>query len=72
MEEWKGTGGLAETLTHRGPKNWAAHDHQESCVTHHSMLLSRKLLGWEQRAGPASRGYLYNGGIVPRDNNSRL
>ena len=28
MEEWKGAGSLAETLTHRGPKNWAAHDHQ--------------------------------------------
>ena len=50
MEEWRAPGGLAETLTHRGPKNWAAHDHQESCVTHHSMLLSRKLLGWGGRA----------------------
>lgn len=47
MEEWKGAGALAESLTHRGAKNWAAHDHQESCVTHNHMHLSRRLLGWQ-------------------------
>lgn len=50
MEEWKGPGALAESLTHRGRKNWAAHDHQESCVTHHSMIISRRLLSWGARA----------------------
>jgi len=30
------------------------------------------MICWGQRAGPAGRGYLYNGGMVPRDNNSRL
>ena len=47
MEEWRGAHALPNALVHRGAKNWAAHDHQESCVTHNHMGLSRKLLGWE-------------------------
>ena len=43
QEEWRPASGVEETLHHAGAGNWAAHDHSEQCVTHHSMLLARRL-----------------------------
>ena len=47
QEQWSTEApGVGATLLHRGSRNWAAHDHQESCVTHNSMILARRLLCW--------------------------
>ena len=47
QEEWREPHSVEGTLQHRGAANWAAHDHQESCVTHNSMSLSARLLSWD-------------------------
>ena len=51
QEEWRGNkyshDAQADALHHRGKGNVVAHDHQESCVTHNSMLLAKRLVSWE-------------------------
>eukprot|EP00965_Chrysotila_dentata_P114841 3795719-Pleurochrysis_carterae.AAC.1 len=44
----------ADALTLRGRSNWAAHDHQESCVTHNAMLLAARLRSWHMAVRSAS------------------
>ena len=58
QEEWRSPGGASESMVEsslrlRGPRNWQAHDHAESCVTHNAMLLSTKMMRWH---AAASRG----------------
>ncbi|KAL1522852.1 hypothetical protein AB1Y20_017819 [Prymnesium parvum] len=48
QEEWREPRRVAESLRHRGGANWAAHDHQESCVTHNSIALSLRKLAWHR------------------------
>ena len=46
QEEWRQPWAQPKDLEARGASSWPAHDHQESCVTHNTMLLSRRLAAW--------------------------
>ena len=52
QEEWRQPWAQPRDLEARGASIWPAHDHQESCVTHNTMLLSRRLAAWSGAPRP--------------------
>ena len=56
QEEWRRPWAQPKDLEARGSSSWPAHDHQESCVTHNTMLLSRRLAAWAGAPRPLAEG----------------
>ena len=56
QEEWRRPWAQPKDLEARGGSSWPAHDHQESCVTHNTMLLSRRLAAWAGAPRPLAEG----------------
>ena len=44
-ETWKAAHSLGDPVSQHGA-SFAAHDHHETCVSHNSMRVSRRLLSW--------------------------
>ena len=62
QEEWRQPWAQPKDLEARGASSWPAHDHQESCVTHNTMLLSRRLAAWGGAPRAESGGLQAKGG----------
>ena len=45
-ETWRGAGTLGDAVSQQGVSNYGSHDHHETCVSHNSMRVSRRLLMW--------------------------
>ena len=45
-ETWRGAKTLGDPVSQRGRLSFGAHDHHETCVSHNSMRVSRRLLSW--------------------------
>lgn len=56
-ETWQGGGTLGDAVAHIGRASFAAHDVHETCVSHNSMRVSRRLMMWGDDSMPdAERG----------------
>jgi len=53
-EVWLEPQRLADAVTHQHRTNYWAHDQHETCVSHNSMRVSRRLMAWG--SGAAQRG----------------
>ena len=50
-ETWRGANTLGDAVSQHGVKSFGAHDVHETCVSHNSMRVSRRLLSWGGGSG---------------------
>ena len=55
-ETWRPAATLGDAVSQRGRGSFGAHDVHETCVSHNSMRVSRKLLSWGGDGADASSG----------------